>query len=708
MNSKAPKPHGTQPQQFSTSSGGTPSPLAQSNTPPTHSQVMPSEAALENAAQALEPTAAALPNPIALEPTAPVLPNPVALEPTMPAIPNAQERISLGVAKTQVAPNDYRSEDPTAPLPAGFTLGGRYVIERHISSGSFGAVYKAADRSIPNHAVALKLLHIPAENDEAREKGLRELRLIASVAHPSVVQFKDYGWFEGRLWFAMPWYSGHTLYDRIGGDDLTIRTPLSRADARPIFERLAQGLAAMHAVGIHHHDIKPENVFLANVAGFEGGFPVLLDLGIAAARGELPAGFTAEYAAPETANTALGSPGHSIGAAADVFSLALTLRNVLDPDLIVDADVPSIAILTTRATQPTPGPARKDLRYLKPNFARWLSLDPASRPTPEEFAAELAVLTEPEDRREQRMRALRRAAPFLFAALLAVAFLGYQLSKQRAVVSEQQQVISVQEEKLNEETAEHNKLRAASQQQLAELEATKSQVGDKDAQLKRALGIAHDLDRQLSRVEQVRQSLSEKAARLDAELKQLRSDYNMTVQVRDRLQGERDGLVVERDGLVQQRNSLRTERDGLVNERNALRQERDGLIAQKQDLERTRDQLETERDNLRRSVDTFLRERDAVAQERDALRTTRDSLNGEITRLRAQIDSLEDERTRLRAENASLRERRASADTTPSTPATPSAEPTTNDDGVTLDSAQQLMERAARRRAKRQATQTTP
>lgn len=693
MERKAPKQtpaSATQPQQWTTANG-TPSPVAPGSTTPgspapAASQVMPTEA-LEAAARALEPTGVALPNP-------------VAFEPTMPAIAGAQEQVALGVAKTQAAVASYRSVDPTAPLPNGFTLGERYVIDRHISSGSFGAVYKASDRAIPNHAVAVKLLHTPAESEEAREKGLRELRLIASVAHPSVVQFKDYGWHEGRLWFAMPWYSGHTLYDRIGGDDLSLRTPMSRAEARPIFERLAQGLAAMHAVGIHHHDIKPENVFLANVAGFEGGFPVLLDLGIAAAKGELPAGFTAEYAAPETANTALGAPGHSIGAAADVFALALTLRNVLDPDLIVDPEIPSIAILTARATQPTPGPSRKDLRYLTPHFDRWLNLDSAARPTPEEFAAELAVLTEPEDRREQRMRTLRRAAPFLFAAMLAVAFLGYQLSKQREVVTEQQQVISVQEEKLHEQVAESTKLRQASQEQLADLEATKSQVGDKEAQLKRALGIAHDLDRQLSRLEQVRQSLSAKVTELDAALKQLRSDYNMTVQARDRLQAERDGLMAERDGLVQQRNALRSERDGLVAERDSLRSERDRMLSQIQDLERTRNALTDERDNLRRSIEVFTRDRDTVATERDNLRRERDQQAAEATRLRSQIDSLEDERNRLRAENASLRQR-------PTEPSQPATDAPPADSTVTLDSAQQLMDRATRRRIKRPASTST-
>ena len=176
---------------------------------------------------------------------------------------------------------------PPRQLGVGDIIADRYVIEEHISSGGFGAVYRASDRQIRHHQVALKLLHLPAADDAARQAALRELTLIASVSHPSVVQFKDYGWFEGRLWFAMPWYRGETLDQRFR--DSARADPRSAAPlARPIFERIARGLAAMHAVGIHHHDIKPENIFVADIAGFDGGLPVLLDLGIAAQRGEGP------------------------------------------------------------------------------------------------------------------------------------------------------------------------------------------------------------------------------------------------------------------------------------------------------------------------------------------------------------------------------------------------------------------------------------
>jgi hypothetical protein len=98
-----------------------------------------------------------------------------------------------------------------ASLAEGTVIGDRYRIEKHVGSGAFGAVYRASDLEVPGHELALKLLHQVARSDEARAAAMRELRNIAAVFHPSIVQFKDLGWHEGRLWFVMPWYDGETL-----------------------------------------------------------------------------------------------------------------------------------------------------------------------------------------------------------------------------------------------------------------------------------------------------------------------------------------------------------------------------------------------------------------------------------------------------------------------------------------------------------------
>src|SRR5690606_29568266 len=136
------------------------------------------------------------------------------------------------------------------------------------------------------HVVTLKLLHRVARTPAAREGAIRELSLIASAFHPSLVHFKDHGWFEDRLWFVMPFYVGEMLLERLE------RGPLELDDTLAHFERLARALAALHAAGIRHQDIKPENIFLVELAtGAAADRPeilaVLLDLGVAAPNGEM-------------------------------------------------------------------------------------------------------------------------------------------------------------------------------------------------------------------------------------------------------------------------------------------------------------------------------------------------------------------------------------------------------------------------------------
>src|SRR5690606_30608451 len=92
-----------------------------------------------------------------------------------------------------------------ALLTVGDVVASRYRVEELLGAGAFADVYRAADLEVPDHVVALKLFRLPASNDGV---AVRELRLIASVSHPSVVQFKDHGWHEGRIFFVMPFYRG--------------------------------------------------------------------------------------------------------------------------------------------------------------------------------------------------------------------------------------------------------------------------------------------------------------------------------------------------------------------------------------------------------------------------------------------------------------------------------------------------------------------
>lgn len=342
-------------------------------------------------------------------------------------------------------------------LTEGALIAGRYEIEAPLGAGAFADVYRARDRDVTDHVVALKILRRRSADATSVHAALRELQLIASVFHPSVVQLKDHGWHEGHLWFVMPLYRGETLSTRLK------RGPLTRRQAREIFEPLAEALATMHRAGVRHQDVKPENVFLANLDlddAEEGGvpqrvLPVLLDLGVAAKDAELVLAGTPAYFAPEVAARFAGaSDPPPVGPKADVFSLALTLCHALDESPREHVAAGAVdAFVAFRAAHAPKVPRQRDLRDLKPYFERWLHFSPDYRPSAEEFLRELSALTRPEEKAARRWGIMRWALPTL-VALSALFF---------AVV-----FVLSREASLQRREAEHARERAQEARQRAE------------------------------------------------------------------------------------------------------------------------------------------------------------------------------------------------------------------------------------------------
>jgi serine/threonine protein kinase len=303
-------------------------------------------------------------------------------------------------------------------------IGERFLIETPVGAGAQGEVYRAQDRNVRGHRVAIKIMRHPARTEEQRAAAMRELELLSAVHHPSVLHFLDYGWHEGRLWFAMPWLEGETLEEVL----------LTRQEAKPVFEKLAAGLSALHAVGIRHQDLKPANVFLSKVTGYDELQPQLLDLGVAVRSGELMAAGSLAYFAPEVAGS-WPMPNPAADGKADVFALALTLREVLEPGTmpeLPESDADVTAFLRRRAEEPIPPFKNRSLRYLRKHFARWLNADPEQRPTADEFRKELDVLLLPE---RQRKRAAWLAVAFVVVGSVATWGI-FQLTKARRFETE--------------------------------------------------------------------------------------------------------------------------------------------------------------------------------------------------------------------------------------------------------------------------------
>ncbi|MDI1480634.1 serine/threonine-protein kinase [Polyangium sp. y55x31] len=161
---------------------------------------------------------------------------------------------------------------------AGELLGDRYRLIRAIGAGGMGTVWWARDERI-GRDVAIKLS--PPESDVTGALGfVREAHIAAQISHPNVVGVLDAGEAEPkRRFLVMELLRGETLAER-----LRPREPLAVAEALSIAIDVCRGLEAIHAHGIVHRDVKPENIFLADVPG-EGRMPKLLDFGCSAPMG---------------------------------------------------------------------------------------------------------------------------------------------------------------------------------------------------------------------------------------------------------------------------------------------------------------------------------------------------------------------------------------------------------------------------------------
>jgi DNA-binding beta-propeller fold protein YncE/tRNA A-37 threonylcarbamoyl transferase component Bud32 len=199
----------------------------------------------------------------------------------------------------------------------GSTLAG-YRLDALIARGGMGVVYRATHLAL-DRPVALKVIARQyADDQQFRDRFLRESRLAARLDHPAVVPVFDAREEDGELIVAMRLISGGDLKNRIEE-----RGPLPPAEAIDLLGQAAGALDAAHAAGIVHRDVKPHNILL------EGGRAYLTDFGLAKALGDsgVLSGTsvvgTVEYMSPEQWR------GEEVGPAADVYSLGCVLYEAL-------------------------------------------------------------------------------------------------------------------------------------------------------------------------------------------------------------------------------------------------------------------------------------------------------------------------------------------------------------------------------------------
>jgi serine/threonine protein kinase len=143
----------------------------------------------------------------------------------------------------------------------------RYADLVRVGSGGMGDVYRATD-TLLRREVAIKVMRPDRRSPEDAARMLREARAAAALRHPNVVVVYDLGEVEGGMYLAMEYLQGEPLREHLGKGDLETRLRWLR--------ETGSALAAAHAVGIVHRDVKPENVFVCH-----DGTAKVLDFGIA-------------------------------------------------------------------------------------------------------------------------------------------------------------------------------------------------------------------------------------------------------------------------------------------------------------------------------------------------------------------------------------------------------------------------------------------
>jgi len=203
---------------------------------------------------------------------------------------------------------DARSSDAVAPKRLG-----KYQILEQVGRGGMGVVWKARDPDL-QRTVAIKVLapHL-AQSPVARRRFLREARAAAAISHPNVLTIHSVEEEHETPFLVMEYVSGLSLKEFISE-----RKSLDFVEVLRLSAQVAQGLAAAHACGVIHRDIKPGNVML-----HKGGTRArLTDFGLARAafdNADLTSNDqtvgTPAYMAPEQVR------GNPVDVRSDLFSL---------------------------------------------------------------------------------------------------------------------------------------------------------------------------------------------------------------------------------------------------------------------------------------------------------------------------------------------------------------------------------------------------
>jgi len=305
-----------------------------------------------------------------------------------PQSDGSTERIAIDPRVTVISPECSPLDNSLGGALEPGEIVGRYVILNLVGQGGMGMVYTAYDPEL-DRKVALKLLL--TKGADAGSRLQREAQAMAKLSHPNVVTIHDVGAHQGQVYLAMEFVNGLTL------DTWLKEHAPTWAKILEVFLAVGEGLAAAHAAGLVHRDVKPENIMISG-----DGRVRVMDFGLARADQPAPLALTGKHpslallARSSVLSSELTQEGHLVGtplymapeqwlglptdARSDIFSFSVALWEAIYGVHPFPSESPAgVAVAVTEGDLHPPPPRSTVPPWLRRVLTRGLANNPEDR-----------------------------------------------------------------------------------------------------------------------------------------------------------------------------------------------------------------------------------------------------------------------------------------------------------------------------------------